>query len=136
MVSNGNEIMEMKSWKECWLEEQINRSNINIDNICTFGIKPLDDALIGILPNDLIVLGADSGVGKSEISLNMALHNAMKGKKIALYFIEGGAEEAISRIKWNLIRHKYYEKGYTAIDMDYRKWKLNMLTEILLSDIE
>ena len=87
--------MEMKNAVDCWIEAEENLRKIDINRICTFGIAPLDDALIGILPNDLICIGADSGVGKSEIALDIALHNAYSGKKVGLYFIEGGAEEAV-----------------------------------------
>jgi predicted ATP-dependent serine protease len=81
--------MEMKHWKQSRLESEQAEDRIDPSRICTFGIKPLDDALIGLLPNDLAIIGADSGVGKSEICLDLAIHNASKGKKVALYFIEG-----------------------------------------------
>lgn len=122
--------MEMRSWEELWVEETVARSKIDPAKLCDFGIKPLDDALIGLLPNDLVVIGADSGVGKSHMALNIALHNAMKGKTVALYFIEGGAEEAIIRIKWtalcNLYFSKYWQEG---IDMDFRLWRMNKIKE-------
>lgn len=117
---------EFKYWDEVWKEETEAREKINPKTICTFGIKPLDDLLIGILKNDLVVIGADSGVGKSDLCLNMALHNAMAGKKVALFFIEGGAKEAIARIKWKAISKIYYDKYRRGVDMDIRKWRMNM----------
>lgn len=128
--------MEMQDWSEAWDNENKSRLKIDYKKLCSFGIKPLDDALIGILPTDLIAIGADSGVGKSELCLNMALYNAERGKKIALYFIEGGAEEAIARIKWKAIRDKYYSEGHNTVDMDYRKWRMNMLQGTVLDKIE
>jgi archaellum biogenesis ATPase FlaH len=128
--------MEMKDWSTLWMDEAIERADIDKTKICNFGIKALDDSMIGIFPNDLIVIGADSGVGKSEIALNMALHNASAGKKVALYFIEGGAKEAIRRIKWSAIKDKYFRDKKGFIDLDYRKWRLNMLNNPLLEQIE
>lgn len=127
--------MQMKSWEQCWEESEVNRKAIDTTKICTFGIKPLDDAMFGMLPNDLIVIGADSGVGKSEICLDIALHNASKGKKVCLYFIEGGHEEAINRIKWKRLQDSYYSNGHSGIDMDYRKWRMNMIKSDTLDKI-
>lgn len=125
----------MKSWDQCWDESEVNRKAIDVRKICTFGIKPLDDAMVGMLPNDLIVIGADSGAGKSEVCLDIALHNASQGKKVCLYFIEGGHEEAINRIKWKRIQDSYYSHKYTGIDMDYRKWRMNMIKSDTLDKI-
>lgn len=128
--------MEIKDWEEVWLNELNKRKKLDPDSVCTFGIKPLDDALIGVLKNDLVVIGADSGVGKSDIVLNMALHNARCGKKVALYFIEGGAEEAITRIKWKLMRERYYKTYPYHLDMDYRKWRMNLVDTARMNDLE
>ena len=128
--------MEMQNWDEAWDEERESRKKINPNSICTFGVKPLDDAFVGILKNDLIAIGADSGVGKSELCLNMAIHNVKNGKKVALYFIEGGAEEAIARIKWQAITSKYYKKGCLEVTLDYRKWRMNNLNSKLIDDLE
>lgn len=126
----------MKGWDECYTDQTISRQAIDHSKICTFGIKALDDALIGILRNDLVVIGADSGIGKSDICLNLALHNAKNGKNVALFFIEGGSEEAISRIKWKAIKDKYYDQGHNTVELDYRKWKMGLLENTLLLKIE
>lgn len=128
--------MSVKRWDSNWKNEEVERLGIDVSKICNFGIKVLDDTLIGILKNDLICIGADSGVGKSEICLKIAIHNAMRGKKVALYFLEGGAQEALARIKWDLIRERYYSKGYNGIDMDYRKWRMNMIKDPLINKLE
>lgn len=125
----------MKPADDCWIEAEQNLQKIDPKKICTFGIPVLDDALMGILPNDLIVVGGDSGVGKSEIGLNIALHNAANGKKVGLYFIEGNCEEAINRIRWKMIKDAYYKRDLKGIDLDYRKWRMNMLRSNVLDDL-
>lgn len=121
--------MGFMNWDELWGIASEKRKNIDATKICSFGIKPLDDALIGIMKKDFIVIGADSGVGKSEICLKVALHNARNGRKVALYFIEGGGEEAIHRIQWQLMCDKYYASGRTGLEMDYRKWRMNLIKD-------
>ena len=128
--------MSVVSWEYSWDKERFNRESINPNQICTFGIKLLDDVLYGILKKDFIVIGADSGAGKSELCLKIAVHNALNGKKVILYFIEGGDEEAIARIKWEMIRDKYYSGNHSGVDMDYRKWRMNMLNDPLIKVLE
>lgn len=128
--------MEMKLATDCWLEAEDVLNKIEPKKICNFGVKILDDALIGILPNDFMVLMADSGVGKSELAIEIAIHNASNGKVVALYFIEGGAEEAINRIRWKMICNKYFsEKQPETLDMDYRKWRMGLLKGELMSKL-
>jgi archaellum biogenesis ATPase FlaH len=127
---------EMLDFVDAWKHEEELRRKIDPNSVCTFGIKPLDDAFTGILKNDLIVIGADSGVGKSEMCLNMAIHNALNKKRVALYFIEGGADEAMARIKWRLMCDIYYKNHRCGLDMDYRKWRMNMITNPLIRKIE
>lgn len=133
--------MIMRTAIESWENEKTSRMAIDPKTICTFGIKCLDDVLFGILKKDFIVIGADSGIGKSQICLDVALHNARRGKKIGLYFIEGGDEEAIARIKWKLMTEKYYAGRKTLtdmphIDMDYRKWRMNLITDSTMVQLE
>lgn len=127
----------MKSWKEAFHEENIDRLNTNADDLCTYGITPLDDALFRIARNELVVIGADSGVGKSEMGLSIARHNAKNGKRVAVYYLEGGHKEAIARIKWRDIADEYYRHYLGAhVDMDFRKWVFNYKQPQLLHDLE
>lgn len=127
--------MEMKLATDLWLKAEDNIENIDPNKICNFGISVLDDALIGILPNDFIIIGGDSGSGKSETGLDIAVHNALNGKNVALFFLEGGSEEAINRIRWKLIQKKYYDNKCTGIDMDYRKWRMGKLKSPLMREL-
>ena len=129
----------MRTWKDAFLEESARRRKIDPNKICRYGIKPLDDALIGIAPRELVIIGADSGVGKTEIGLQIAQYNANRGKRIALYHLEGGDEEAIARMKWKDISKEYYNgHGTEFLDMDYKKWRLNKIADPkgLLKDLE
>jgi hypothetical protein len=128
--------MGIVNWDEVWNSTRQKRQEIDCNKICSFGIRPLDEPLIGIMKKDFIVIGADSGSGKSEVCLKIALHNASRGKKVALYFIEGGAEEAMYRMQWKLICDMYYKSGQTGVEMDYRKWRMNMIKDDILLDIQ
>jgi replicative DNA helicase len=118
--------MEMLDFSEAWKKEREKRRAIKAGQICTFGIAPLDDALFGMLPDDLVVIGADSAVGKSQLCLDMAIQNAMMKRQVMLYFLEGGDEAAMRRIIWKTITEHYYkEHSHNGVEMDQRKWSMN-----------
>ena len=116
---------KLSDWVEIWFKEEEERTSITENDICTFGLKMLDDPLGGLLRHDMCVIGADSGIGKTELSINIALHNAERGKKVVLYSLEGGAKQAIARIKWNKMCRKYYEKYKNGTTIDMRAWQMN-----------
>lgn len=129
-----------KNWillEDAFKQETDIRDNIDISKLCTYGIKPLDDALVCMARNELVVIGADSGIGKSEMCLTITRTNIKNGKRVALFYLEGGYFEAIQRMKWNDICDEYY-KNYTQflIDMNYKKWALNQLKDKTLLEIE
>lgn len=117
--------------------ERTNRLNFNPSRACHFGIKCLDDALPYIIPNELVVIGADSGIGKSEMAVQIAKHNAANGKNVYLFYLEGGEEEAIRRMKWIDILGIYY-KNYKSfgLEMSYAKWVTNNLKSPIIDQIE
>lgn len=52
------------------------------------GFNELDNIIPGIPTNSLIVIGADSGVGKTVFAINMALNKAKKGEKVLIVSLE------------------------------------------------
>jgi archaellum biogenesis ATPase FlaH len=130
-------VIDFLTWKECFKKEAECRLDTDIKKLCSYGIKPLDDALICINKGELVVIGADSGVGKTEIAVQIASHNAKLGKKVALYHLEGGYREAIARMKWRDISQEYYlnHRGQN-IEMNYQKWVVNLDQPKLLMEIE
>jgi len=125
------------SWQECFKKESEYRLDTDLKKLCSYGIKPLDDALICINKGELVIIGADSGVGKTEIAIQIASHNAKRGKKVALYHLEGGYREAISRMKWRDISQEYYlNHSGEGIEMNYQKWIVNLNQHKLLLELE
>ncbi len=122
---------------DAFKKEAIVRGDINVDDLCIYGIKPLDDSLVCIPKNELVVIGADSGTGKTEMSLKIAQVNAKRGKKVAIYYLEGGYLEAMARMKWRDMMGEYFRNySHLGLDMDFRKWSLNMLKYPTLMEIE
>ncbi len=115
------------SWRDSFKAENEQRLNTNPDSLCSYGVSLLDSALFRIAKNELVVIGADSGSGKSELGLSIARYNAKNGKTVAVFYLEGGHQEAIARMKWRDISDAYYgnmEFRAKRIDMNYQKWIL------------
>lgn len=92
----------------------------NSQNILPFGISFLDDAWGGILPTDLVVLSAKSGVGKTQMAMGIAKHQLYKGKSVAFFALEAFKKEIGMRMIYSLAVDKYI-KTKTEID-PYASW--------------
>lgn len=126
-----------KPWKQVFKDESIERLDVDHTKLCSYGISFLDDALKSICKNELVVLGARSGQGKSDLGLHIADHNAKNGKKVAVFYLEGGAEEAIARMKWRDICDIYFAHHTDeGVDMDYVEWKTNKVTHPIFNKLE
>lgn len=68
-----------------------------------YGHAFLDDCLRSIMPNDLIVIGARTGVGKTELARGIATHNAKRGKRVRYFALEAEPREIERRTKYGVI---------------------------------
>ena len=106
-------------------DELKNRETIT-NRILSFGIEFLDDALRGIFPDDLILLGAPSGVGKTQLCCNIALSNMQEGKKVHYIALEAAEYEITRRLKYPLVMERYFsdENRVRFGQITYTDWLL------------
>lgn len=93
----------------------------------TFGVEFLDDATGGIQTNDLIVIGAGTGSGKTDFVSNLAYKNAKLGKKVYGIYLEASETEIEARQIYKLLAKEGVKR---RMNPSYRKW-LNMEQEDL-----
>ena len=114
------------AYPEAFKEEAEYRHNIVFKDLCRYGIKPLDDAMRAIAPKELIVIAAAPGSGKTECALAISRYNALRGKRVVHYHLEGGRQDAVARMLWRDITDLYFrEYKDEGIELDYRRWVLN-----------
>ena len=116
------------------VKQAIERQNrdlakVNPNKLCKYSVKCLNDTLIGILPSELVVVGADTGIGKTQIANDTAKVNAMAKRKVCLFSLEGDKNEIISRYKYEIIAREYF-KNPTGIPMSYLLYITNSLKGI------
>lgn len=98
--------MFRRATDSAWTERE-SRQGLR-DRLCRFGVDFLDDALAGIFPDDLVLLGAMSGAGKTQMCCNIALTNMADGKKVHYVALEASEFEIERRMKFPLVMQRYY----------------------------
>ena len=110
------------------------------DSSLEYPIKYLNDALLGIDKSELIVIGADTGLGKTELVNNIAFHNAEKGKNVYLFSLEGDTFDVVNRERYKLFCEYIKKSNMKDVELDYRKFVMNKydvdLTLIIKNEID
>lgn len=97
----------------------------NRERLLNFGIDYLDDAMVGIMPNDLILLGAGSGVGKTAICCNIALANVSIGKRVHYIALEAELYEIERRIKYQYFAKYFFQDAERPnISISFQEWMM------------
>jgi len=117
--------------------EQIEQARIRRKSFKVFsnyGIAYLDDCLGGIAEDDFVLIGAESGTGKTELSINIAVECAKK-HKVHLFALEAEKDEPLHRTEYKILADAYINdtKKKNSQHCDYRNYILNKLD---LSDYE
>lgn len=91
----------------------------------------LDDYLRGILPNDLVLLGAPSGMGKTDLALSIAASNADAGRFVHYFALEAEPRELERRTKYSILARMIYETKHPQRErMNYADWLFGGLEDI------
>lgn len=105
-----------------------------VSDAMTFGIPYLDKSLRGILKSDLILIGAETGVGKTEIGTHIALHNVMAGKKVYFFALEASGSEIEDRLTYKILTNLYLLDDSipepTKVETNFRDWFYGDYNEI------
>jgi replicative DNA helicase len=109
-------------------EERMKQSKL----ILPYGTGFLDDTLGGIIPNDLIVVGASTGAGKTQLATSIALENSLGGKPVHYFALEAEENEIERRIKYGILSAAYYrDKNENKPYISYGDWRMGKLDTVL-----
>lgn len=81
------------------------------NNAIKFGIDYLDDALFGIFQDDLVLLGAQSGKGKTHLAVKLAQNAAKQGKKVYYFALEAAKGEIEQRLIFSQLNITHITQG-------------------------
>lgn len=82
----------------------------------------LDDLLRGIAPHDLILLGAPTGAGKTELVRLVSQSNARQMKRVHLFALEAEKIEIERRTKYGLLAEYAFRGSRDISGLNYRDW--------------
>ena len=85
--------------------------------ICNFGISFLDDKIGGIYDEDLLIIGAESGIGKSTIAEIIAFSCIQQKIKPALFSLENFAGNTCDKKAFELFKAKTLQWN-----LKFRQW--------------
>lgn len=106
-----------------------NREAIDPSKLPRYFLPFLNEALIGISPSELVVIGSDTGIGKTHLANHITQENAKAGRKVYLFSLEGHEDEVVNRWKWQIICREYY-KNPRGIELSYQKYAMNLMSGI------
>jgi RecA/RadA recombinase len=104
------------------------------ENALPFGVSFLDDYLRGILANDLVLIGAPSGVGKTDLALSIALKNALMGKTVCFFALEAEERELERRMKYGMLARAVYGAktlNPRASELSFTEWLFGRCEDIV-----
>ncbi len=117
--------------------EQLRLLNTNKEEVIgtPTGFQDLDRVLVGMGKNDLILVGARPGMGKTSFALNIATQVAQKSKKtVCIFSLEMSAQQLVSRMLSSeaMIDSYHLRTGMLSEE----EWSKLAQTSSILSDCE
>jgi len=89
-----------------------------------FGVEFLDDSLFGISKSDLILVGAYSGSGKTQLVSNIGAHAAKSGNRVDILALEAEHLEIQRRTLYGLfVKHYLNDPERPPLDLYYPRWR-------------
>lgn len=101
---------ELMSSAERMAGEPIRREEL-IRNTLRYGVTYLDDQLSALCSHDLVLVGASTGAGKTQLATAIAATNAEAGKRVAFFALEAEEDEIERRIKYQITQRICREKN-------------------------
>lgn len=103
------------------------------DRVIPFGVNFYDRALGGIAPTDVLLIGGESGKGKTELMRIIAQHNAAAGRRVHQFVLEGDKAEIERRMKYPLLVKRVLDEVGGARHyprLNYLDWSYGRIDDI------
>jgi replicative DNA helicase len=93
------------------------------------GVRLIDDVWGGILKNDIVLLGAKTGVGKTELASQIALNNTLIDKNVYMFALEAEHNEIQMRILYSIMVEKAKIHNPRA-KYNFKHWRLGKYRDL------
>ncbi len=100
-------------------------------NMLKFGIPFLDDITKGISAHDLVLVGARSGAGKTQLCCEVMDANILDGKKVLFVALEAEPYEIESRLKYKLFYRSFKQDSRSQdANLQFDLWMLGKYVNV------
>lgn len=93
----------------------------------------IDDYTRGLSPNDLVLVGDQTGIGKTDLVMNIATTNASQGRRVHIFALEAEPRELERRTKFAMLSNFAHGNGHPHPDvrrLNYADWRLGRCEDI------
>jgi replicative DNA helicase len=97
--------------------------------VLKYGVPFLDEATGGIPRRSLIVIGARTGAGKTQLVTRIAMKNAQDGKRVSILALEAEEGEIERRMKFSFTSTLAQHAGINIENWTFQDWMLYKLPE-------
>jgi replicative DNA helicase len=108
----------------------------NYKHIIPFGVSFLDKLFKGILNTDVILIGAKTGAGKTEMISTVASNVLNSGYSVAAFLLEAESKEASRRVLYRELAKVYHDKEFfpmnTCKKFNFVDWEAGDFDDVLL----
>jgi len=127
------------------LDGERERRLADANSLIPFEVSFLDDLLRGMLANDLVVLTARPGAGKTQMASMIAERAATRGRRVLGLFLEANRSEIERRMKYRALAQTYVdgmdlravrEPGTVRRAISFGAWMRGELEDLFGQDIE
>ena len=107
-----------------WRHQEKKLRLLNAAQTIPFDITFLDDALIGMMPIDLLLIGARTGRGKTALLSQLALNQGAKMRRVLFFALEADRYEIERRILYRKMSQLFFAnyQGSSFRFPRYREW--------------
>ena len=96
-----------------------------------YGIALFDDYFRALGHHDLVLLGAGTGLGKTELVLSIAAANARRDVRVRIFALEAEPYELERRVKYSAISDELWRRRHPrAAEFNYADWYFGRVDDI------
>jgi replicative DNA helicase len=102
-----------------FLDKLVAAQNGDVQPMSSFGMPDIDDVIGPLGTDDVIILGGRTSMGKSAVSMQLAMMLAEQGQGVSYFALEMNEAQMQARLQSAYARHKYGELAYMDIYAAY-----------------
>ena len=105
------------------------------EKVLSYGYDWLDEKLTGIMPGNLIVIGGESGTGKTTFATKIAL-NASTQVKVSAYVLEDRIEDYMEKWLWTEVNRQKKKSGVNQVGYPWNDYILKKIEDPAFPELE